>query len=75
VAGIEEAVEELREVVEFLKTPEKSQKLGGRIPKGVLLVGPPETGRKSWILPCFGRAGLIGMFSWTGPISMDGKPS
>jgi cell division protease FtsH len=44
-AGIDEAKEELEEVVEFLSTPEKSQKLGGRIPKGVLLVGPPGTGK------------------------------
>ena len=45
VAGIDEAKEELQEVVEFLSTPEKIQKLGGRIPKGVLLVGPPGTGK------------------------------
>src|SRR3984893_12141945 len=45
VAGIDEAVAELREVVDFLKTPEKYQALGGRIPKGVLLVGPPDTGK------------------------------
>ena len=44
-AGIDEAKEELQEVVEFLSTPEKSQKLGGHIPKGVLLVGPPGTGK------------------------------
>jgi cell division protease FtsH len=44
-AGIDEAVEEVREVVDFLKSPEKYQKLGGRIPKGVLLVGPPGTGK------------------------------
>lgn len=45
VAGIDEAVAELREIVDFLKTPDKYQALGGRIPKGVLLVGPPGTGK------------------------------
>jgi cell division protease FtsH len=45
VAGLDEAVEELREVVEFLKTPQKFKSLGGTIPKGVLLVGPPGTGK------------------------------
>ncbi len=45
VAGIDEAVAELREVVDFLKRPQKYQALGGRIPKGVLLVGPPGTGK------------------------------
>jgi cell division protease FtsH len=45
VAGIEEAKEELQEIVEFLREPAKFQKLGGRIPKGVLLMGPPGTGK------------------------------
>ncbi len=45
VAGVEEAKEELQEIIEFLKNPQKFQKLGGKIPKGVLLVGPPGTGK------------------------------
>ncbi len=45
VAGVDEAEQELREIVEFLKTPKKYTSLGGRIPKGVLLVGPPGTGK------------------------------
>jgi cell division protease FtsH len=45
VAGVDEATEELKEIVEFLKTPAKYTTLGGRIPKGVLLVGPPGTGK------------------------------
>ncbi len=45
VAGVDEAVEELQETVEFLTNPEKFQKIGGKIPKGVLLLGPPGTGK------------------------------
>ncbi len=45
VAGVDEAKEELLEIIEFLKEPQKFQKLGGRIPKGVLLMGPPGTGK------------------------------
>ncbi len=45
VAGVDEAEQELREIVEFLKTPKKYTSLGGKIPKGVLLVGPPGTGK------------------------------
>ncbi len=45
VAGVDEAKEELREIIDFLREPQKFQKLGGRIPKGVLLIGPPGTGK------------------------------
>jgi cell division protease FtsH len=58
VAGIDEAVAELREVVDFLKTPEKYQVLGGRIPKGVLLVGPPGTGKTLLAKAVAGEAGV-----------------
>jgi cell division protease FtsH len=65
VAGIDEAVDELREVVEFLKTPEKYQRLGGRIPKGVLLVGPPGTGKTLLAKAVAGEAG-VPFFSLSG---------
>ncbi|HCK53991.1 MAG TPA: cell division protein FtsH [Planctomycetaceae bacterium] len=58
VAGIDEAVEELREVVEFLRNPGKYQALGGRIPRGVLLVGPPGTGKTLLAKAVAGEAGV-----------------
>ena len=58
VAGIDEAVEEVQEIVEFLKTPEKYKKIGGRIPKGVLLVGPPGTGKTLLAKAIAGEAGV-----------------
>jgi cell division protease FtsH len=58
VEGIEEAEEELIEVVEFLKHPEKYQRLGGHIPKGVLLVGPPGTGKTLLARAVAGEAGV-----------------
>jgi cell division protease FtsH len=58
VAGIEEAVDELKEIVEFLKTPQKYQALGGRIPRGVLLVGPPGTGKTLLAKAVAGEAGV-----------------
>lgn len=65
VAGIDEACEELREVVDFLKTPERYQRLGGRIPKGVLLVGPPGTGKTLLSKAVAGEAG-VPFFSLSG---------
>jgi cell division protease FtsH len=65
VAGIDEAVEEVREVVDFLKLPDKYQKLGGRIPKGVLLVGPPGTGKTLLAKAIAGEAG-VPFFSLSG---------
>lgn len=58
VAGVEEAKEELVEIVDFLKDPQKFQKLGGKIPKGCLLVGPPGTGKTLLARAIAGEAGV-----------------
>ena len=58
VAGLDEAVEELQEVVDFLRTPDRYGALGGRIPKGVLLVGPPGTGKTLLARAVAGEAGV-----------------
>ena len=58
VGGVQEAKEEVQEIVEFLKAPEKFQKLGGKIPKGVLLMGPPGTGKTLLAKAIAGEAGV-----------------
>ncbi len=65
VAGVDEAAEELREIVEFLKNPKKYTSLGGRIPKGVLLVGPPGTGKTLLARAVAGEA-TVPFFSLSG---------
>src|SRR5438067_726998 len=65
VAGVDEAADELKEIVEFLKMPSKFRRLGGRIPKGVLLVGPPGTGKTLLARAVAGEAG-VPFFSLSG---------
>jgi len=65
VAGIDEAVEEVKEIVEFLKNPSKYTRLGGKLPKGVLLVGPPGTGKTLLAKAVAGEAG-VPFFSLSG---------
>ena len=58
VAGVDEAKTELQEIIEFLKTPEKFRRLGGKIPKGILLIGPPGTGKTLLAKAVAGEAGV-----------------
>src|SRR5205807_6976582 len=63
VAGVDEAKDEVKEIVDFLRTPERFAAVGGRIPKGVLLVGPPGTGKTLLARSIAGEAGVPFMFA------------
>ena len=83
VAGVDEASEELQEIIAFLKEPEKFEKLGGRMPKGVLLMGPPGTGKTLLAravaaeahVPFFAMSGsdFVEMFVGVGPQRRNGS--
>ena len=64
VAGVEEAKEEVEEVVEFLKDPRKFSRLGGKIPRGCLLVGPPGTGKTLLARAIAGEAGVPFLYNF-----------
>ena len=70
VAGVDEARQELEEVVEFLKTPDKFRRLGGKIPKGILLVGPPGTGKTLLARAVAGEA-AVPFFSISGSVFVE----
>ena len=74
VAGIDESKDELKEVVEFLREPQKFVALGARIPKGVLLVGPPGTGKTLLAKAVSGEAG-VPFFSISGSVTIHAKGS
>jgi cell division protease FtsH len=76
VAGVDEAKEELREIIEFLREAQKFQKLGGRIPKGVLLVGPPGTGKTLLARAVAGEANVPFFYIYGSDfVEMDGFES